>query len=505
MMVVDADMNKKIIKKISSITITFVLVILIFFVLFPPSTAVFLSPGTIPSQPTTIGTTIKFQNVNLTIRGEERIPISYLNFSIFNEANDACVGFIRFTVEGVELSDFPTGKLMVTNKTEIPDSWYDYGYGYGYDEQAGQPNFFDYGYGYGYNSYTDITILYDITYITSQVGSFYTKLSVNSTSVSNDHLYESNPSDTFQILSTQGDGGTSPPSGGGETSVNQLPIANITGPKTGYVNETIGFSGIQSIDPDGQITSYSWDLGDGSIKMGQDITHTYTSIGLYTITLTVYDDTDAEATSTISIYISNYETTNRKPVPDPYVPTKGITNTTLAFDSGGSYDSDGTIIYYLWDLGDGTIKESENISSLIHIYQEPGPYIVTLTVIDDGGESDSASKQIIIYDALSPLINSGYLIDTSNDGIPDMFYDSLTQKSSLIQELDDGRYLIDSDDDGAWDYIYTSATGEIKSYQKDDDPKTVPWVFLMIALGIVILVVIIIVLFKTGIIYIEKK
>lgn len=58
------------------------------------------------------------------------------------------------------------------------------------------------------------------------------------------------------------------------------------------------FDGSGSSDPDGTITSYAWDFGDGSTGSGATPQHTYASAGTYTVKLTVTDD-DA-GTGTVS-------------------------------------------------------------------------------------------------------------------------------------------------------------------------------------------------------------
>jgi PKD repeat protein len=55
------------------------------------------------------------------------------------------------------------------------------------------------------------------------------------------------------------------------------------------------------------------------------------------------------------------------------------------FDGSGSI-AEGTIVSYGWDFGDGTTADGERVE---HIYQEPGYYPVTLTVINDLGLKDT--------------------------------------------------------------------------------------------------------------------
>ncbi len=81
---------------------------------------------------------------------------------------------------------------------------------------------------------------------------------------------------------------------------NEPPTPDTGGPYTGYVNAAISFDASNSSDPDGDdIVSYEWDFGDGNGN-GVSVEHTYSSIGNYTVTLTVTDSQDK--TSTISTY-----------------------------------------------------------------------------------------------------------------------------------------------------------------------------------------------------------
>jgi PKD repeat protein len=67
-----------------------------------------------------------------------------------------------------------------------------------------------------------------------------------------------------------------------------------TGSATAFVS--------QATDSDEAITTQSWSFGDGSSATGALVTHTYTSPGTYTVTLT---DTDAADCSSTSPFFSN--------------------------------------------------------------------------------------------------------------------------------------------------------------------------------------------------------
>ena len=106
----------------------------------------------------------------------------------------------------------------------------------------------------------------------------------------------------FCVACGGGGGGESPP------PANSAPTAVINVSKTsGYAPLSIEFDGSQSSDRDGNVTNYSWDFGDGTSSLGSQANHTYTSLGPFTATLTVTDNSGA--TSSTSIIVDVYAQT----------------------------------------------------------------------------------------------------------------------------------------------------------------------------------------------------
>ena len=69
------------------------------------------------------------------------------------------------------------------------------------------------------------------------------------------------------------------------------PIADgTTSPRLGQAPLSVQFDGRGSRDPDGSITAWSWDFGDGAQGSGSTPSHTYTSPGRYFVKLTVTDN-----------------------------------------------------------------------------------------------------------------------------------------------------------------------------------------------------------------------
>ena len=59
----------------------------------------------------------------------------------------------------------------------------------------------------------------------------------------------------------------------------------------------------------------------------------------------------------------------------------------MLFSAEPSYDPDGEIVAYEWDLGDGDWSTGINVS---HTYRSEGEYLVRLRVTDNEGETDMA-------------------------------------------------------------------------------------------------------------------
>jgi PKD repeat protein len=89
-------------------------------------------------------------------------------------------------------------------------------------------------------------------------------------------------------------------------NVNDPPVASFGYDCTGL---SCDFDASGSYDPDGTITGYDWDFGDGSTGSGLTYSHTYAAADTYTVILTVVDGGGATDTESQDVAVSDTPTT----------------------------------------------------------------------------------------------------------------------------------------------------------------------------------------------------
>ena len=92
----------------------------------------------------------------------------------------------------------------------------------------------------------------------------------------------------------------------------------------------------------------------------------------------------------------------------------GVEGTELAFDGTASSDNV-RIVEYSWDMGDNT---TETGAQPKHTYQKAGTYQVTLTVKDVGGNTDTTTITVVIYEASKAGTITLQIVDQNNLPLP---------------------------------------------------------------------------------------
>jgi PKD repeat protein len=230
------------------------------------------------------------------------------------------------------------------------------------------------------------------------------------------------------------------------------PLAVFNGPETVTVGETASFDGGFSYG-DNAIVDWLWDFGDSATGSGMGVDHVYTAPGGYAVILTVTDDQGLSGTSAPFVVTVNDlpptptpppptpepqpqlpepptpepqpqlpEPPQETPTPEPAPPSEprptpepaptptpepppanppvaafeapptAEIGQPLNFDGGFSY-GEAPLVQWLWNFGDGSSGDGMGIT---HVFNSPGQYQVTLTVIDANGRQGSSTAVVTV-------------------------------------------------------------------------------------------------------------
>jgi len=153
---------------------------------------------------------------------------------------------------------------------------------------------------------------------------------------------------------------------------------------SGYTNTPVSFSASASggCSP----YTYSWSFSDGGSASGQNPTHSFSTSGSFTASVTVISSDGQTCGDTASVTIAT-----NPPQANAGGPYEGIIGQDIDFY--GSATGGVQPYTFTWDFGDGDSGAGQTPT---HAYSEAGTFIVTLTVVDNLGQSDSDIANAII-------------------------------------------------------------------------------------------------------------
>lgn len=153
----------------------------------------------------------------------------------------------------------------------------------------------------------------------------------------------------------------------------------------------VAFDGSASSDPDQTVVGYAWNFGDGSSQptsSSPTASHTFPATGTYQVTLTVTDSEGGTGSLTRDVAVL---AANVAPVG---AFTSTVSALSVSVDGSTSTDSDGSIVNWAWDFGDG---QTATGATATHAYTASGTYPVKLVVTDDRGGTQEVTRSIIVW------------------------------------------------------------------------------------------------------------
>ena len=182
-------------------------------------------------------------------------------------------------------------------------------------------------------------------------------------------------------------------------------------PAAGEAPLTVQLSMDTSVPLAQEVITYRWDFDDGQFAEGDQSTeHVFTDPGRYKVRATVVTDAGWSRSGSVTVNVAAASNVSPEAVIDAW-PTAGQAPLTVLFDGSDSSDGDGEVVSYLWQFGDG---QSAGGPVVEHTYSNDGDYSATLTVIDDGGASNTA-EVIVSVEAAGPGPNQPPIAAISAD------------------------------------------------------------------------------------------
>jgi PKD repeat protein len=226
--------------------------------------------------------------------------------------------------------------------------------------------------------------------------------------------------------------------------------ANATAPTAAFtftpaspdMGQTVTFDASSTTDEGATCISCSfiWDFGDSTTGTGRVVTHVFGAAGTHTVTLTAIDSVGTSSTPlthTVTVSATTIPTgLSVTASPNPPIAKQAATFTATATPAANHH-----IVSYQFIWGDG---DSNTTSSNViqHTYSQSGPYMVTLTVRDDLGQSSTGNTVITVSSGLTAAF-------TTNKSGTTVTFDASTSSSQVASTITD--YAWDFDSDGTYD------------------------------------------------------
>jgi len=181
-----------------------------------------------------------------------------------------------------------------------------------------------------------------------------------------------------------------------------FPVADAGSDKIAATGVATSFDGLLSTASSGSsIELYQWDFDGDDVFDAEGIqaSFTFTQRGLYVLTLKVTDNFGRSSVDTCFVNVTS------PPVAlFSIFPVEPEASDEISFVDS-SIDSDGAVISWYWEFGDGYTSTARNPT---HQYSVNGTYNIRLTVTDNDGATDTME--------FSLFVNATYNLPVANTG-----------------------------------------------------------------------------------------
>jgi PKD repeat protein len=197
-------------------------------------------------------------------------------------------------------------------------------------------------------------------------------------------------------------------------------VKSASSPAAGFVSTdttgskplTVKFVDTSSNTP----TSWTWSFGDGETSTEQNPSHTFTTRGSFTVTLTA-TNSGGSSTITKQAYVMVSEESMAPVASFITANTEGSAPLTVKFiDTSANGPTS-----WVWTFGDGTSGIAQNPT---HVYATKGDYTVTMTATNSVGSSTSSKLDYISVVEAEPVASFTANITSGTAPLTVMFNDT---------------------------------------------------------------------------------
>ncbi|MBT3349322.1 PKD domain-containing protein [bacterium] len=178
---------------------------------------------------------------------------------------------------------------------------------------------------------------------------------------------------------------------------------------SGQVPLTVTLSAAESVDPDGSIVTYEWDLdGDGTFEISGPeqltVQKTFSLVGDYSVRLRVTGRNNDYSVAEQKITTIAADETIRAEITSLDSAFSGLAPLKITLDGAQSFSKNGGIVKFEWQVED---EEKPVLGRKIQReFSDPGEYEITLTVENAEGESDQATQKVEVFEKREVIIQT---------------------------------------------------------------------------------------------------
>ncbi len=223
-----------------------------------------------------------------------------------------------------------------------------------------------------------------------------------------------------------------------QVQVTTPPIALFNSNSASCSGTAVLFTDLSST-PNGIISTWNWDFGDGTFitvnaPSNPNVSHTYSTSGIFDVVLSIQTTTGCEAYYTRSITINN------APV-SAFSFAGGCNQFPTFFTDLSQAASSNIIISWNWQFGDpiSGVNNTSNLQNPQHTFSGPGTYNVSLTTGNAAGCTNTVMQTVTI----TPKPAVDFTVSASCATIPVLFsadpvVTNITDVASYLWDFGDG-------------------------------------------------------------------